>query len=167
MRSVKNVRALKVGEKYWPAYAGEYTRGDGKTYFLDNPEAETVASLYNLKKVKLQFEFFCFAYLWKYRDVLFYDRNKEYALAFKRYMELRNKFEAPWYQQAKHVLPIESPSMHPFTDHGDLDLEVIRKAFDEYADCNFIIYRVPLYDDPEWSRHSDELTPLKTAKIER
>lgn len=164
MRAIKNVRSLKVGEKYWAAYAGEYTEADGKKYFLDNPGAETIASLYNLKTSKLQFEFFCFAYLWKLRDVMNYAQEDEYELALDRYMKLQDKFQAPWYSQAKHVLPIESPRMFPFTDRGDLDLEEMKKVFDKYVDCAFIIYSAPLHDDPEWARYSDMLTPLKSAK---
>lgn len=164
MRTIKRVRTLKIGEEYWPAYAGEYTISDGKTYFLSNPEAETIASLYNLKTAELQFEFFCFAYLWKYRGMLFYDRNSEYGLAFDRYMKLRDKFKAPWYQQAKYVLPIESQQTNPFTNQGDLDLSEIEKAFDEYSDCDFIIYSIPLHDDPRWSRQSEKLTPLRATQ---
>lgn len=164
MRVIKRVRQLKTGEEYWPAYAGECIPANGKSYFLSNPEAETIASLYNLKTAELQFEFFCFAYLWKHRDILFYDRNNELKLAFNRYMKLQGKFKIPWYQQAKHVLPIESSRMHPFTDRGDLDLDEVRKVFGKYADCDFIIYRVPLYDDPEWSRFSDDITPLRAVR---
>jgi hypothetical protein len=165
MRTVRDVQYLKEGEEYWPAYAGEYTGVDDKRYFLDNPGAETIAALYNLKAVELQFEFFCFATLWKYRDIIMLpNRNNEHKLALSRYFELRDKFEAPWYQQAKHVIPIESPRMLPFTDRGDFDLEEMTKVFDEYADCSFLIYRVPLYDDPKWSRTSDILTPLKSDR---
>jgi hypothetical protein len=166
MHTIKRIRTLKAGEEYWPAYAGEYTTGDGKAYFLDNPAAETIASLYNLKTAELQFEFFCFAYLWRYRDMLFYSKNDEHKLAFDRYMKLQGKFKAPWYQQAKYVLPIESPRIRPFTDQGDLDLDEVEKVFDECADCDFIVYRVPLYDDPEWARRGVEPTPLRETQTE-
>lgn len=163
MQAIQRVRCLQEGERYWAAYAGEYIDLDGKEYFLSNPEANTVAALYNLCSAELQFEFFCYAYLWNNTDLTVRLRDNDYEPAFRRYMKLREKFDCPWNQQAKHIFPIKPFEYdHAFTEDGDLDIEAMKKFFDLYTKNEFVLYRHAIYDDPRYSRIIGRLSPLKS-----
>jgi len=130
---------------------------------MSNPEADLIASLYNLKSADLQFEFFCFAYLWNNLDLIIRFEKDKYELAAKRYMELREKFERPWNTQAKHIFPIKPFEYdHAFTEDGDLDIDTMKKFFDLYTRNDFVLYNRAIYDEPQYEHLADKLSPLKS-----
>lgn len=164
MKAIKHVRTLREGERYWIAYAGEYIGLDGKKYLMSNPEADTVASLYNLKSADLQFEFFCYAYLWNNVDLIAGARENDYKRAVRRYMKLGEKFKCPWNTQAKYIFPIKPFEYErAFTEGGDLDIDAMKSFFDLYTKNDFVLYSHAIYDNPQYSRIADKLSPLKSS----
>jgi hypothetical protein len=87
-----------------------------------------------------QFEFFCFAYLWRLVGTV--PRFMEdYKNLWEQLKVWRDKFGQPWGPNAKHTLPaIEMLADTEVITKQGINIQLLKQQFNRLADYEFVVY---------------------------
>lgn len=140
MKTIK-IRQLKYKETYWAAYAGEYRNHSGKTFYLSNPQADTIHALKDLSPAD-QVEMLYFALIKANWGFISFKKLQQLRKEFSR---LRNKFGFVWNGNARHTLPVLDEL--PWTScikEEHLDRDFAKSLFEVMLKYEFVLYN-PLH----------------------
>ena len=134
-----DIKPLREGEIYNAFEGGVYTKADEQRYLLSTVQARTLHIMDGFKSTPEQFEFFCFAYLWQFRD--YPGVRREYAKAWEKFRTWVEKFGQPWTHNTKYTLPaIEAWADQKVLTPEGVDLSLLIQKFQEYSQYQYILY---------------------------
>jgi hypothetical protein len=134
-----DIQELKPGQEYFPFQGGEYVNDKGEKCLLSVVQGRTLWRMLGCDSLADEFELFCYAYVWRLRDLprFYFDFPK----ALEQFHAWQEKFGQPWNWNARHTLPsIESWADRKVLTADGLDFKLLKQKFEEYRKYKYVVY---------------------------